>query len=80
MTAATVDIRDVQAQWAELLQLVLAGNEVLLTQAQKPVMRLVPVTNGEKARIAGLHAGMGWMSEDFDDALPDSFWGNKAQR
>ena len=50
MTAATVDIRDVQAQWAELLQLVLAGNEVLLTQAQKPVMRLVPVTNGEKAR------------------------------
>jgi antitoxin (DNA-binding transcriptional repressor) of toxin-antitoxin stability system len=69
MTAATVDIRDVQARWAELLQLVLAGNEVLLTQAQKPVMRLVPVTNGEKARISGLHAGMGWMSEDFDDAL-----------
>ena len=47
MTAATVDIRDVQAQWAELLQLVLAGNEVLLTQAQEPVMRLVPVSNGE---------------------------------
>jgi hypothetical protein len=43
-------------------------------------MRLVPVTNGEKARIAGLHAGMGWMSEDFDAALPDSFWSNKVQR
>ena len=78
MTAATVDIRDVQAQWAELLQLVLAGNEVLLTQAQKPVMRLVPVSNGEKPRVAGLHAGMGWVSEDFDDALPDSFWGDAA--
>lgn len=25
-------------------------------------------------RIAGLHAGMGWMSDDFDDELPDSFW------
>jgi len=69
MTAATADIRDVQARWAELLQLVLAGNEVLLTQAQKPVMRLVPVSNGEKLRVAGLHAGMGWMSEDFEDAL-----------
>ncbi len=69
MAAATVDISDVQAQWTELLQLVLAGNEVVLTQAQKPVMRLVPVSNGEKARIAGLHAGMGWMSKDFDDAL-----------
>ena len=69
MTAATVDSCDAQTQWAELLQLVLAGNEVLLTQAQKPVMRLVPVANGGKARIAGLHAGMGWMSDDFDDAL-----------
>lgn len=25
-------------------------------------------------RIAGLHAGMGWMSDDFDAELPDSFW------
>ena len=80
MTAATVDIRDAQAQWAELIQLVLAGNEVLLTQTQQPVVRLVPVANGEKPRAAGLHAGMGWMSENFDDALPDSFWGNKVQR
>jgi antitoxin (DNA-binding transcriptional repressor) of toxin-antitoxin stability system len=69
MAAATVDIRDAQAQWAELLQLVLAGNELLLTQAQQPVVRLVPVANGEKARVAGLHAGMGWMSDDFDDAF-----------
>lgn len=80
MTAATVDIRDAQAQWADLIQLVLAGNEILLTQAQKPVMRLVPVANGEKAHTAGLHAGMGWMSDDFDAALPDSFWSNKVQR
>lgn len=69
MTAATVDVRDMQAQWAELLQLVLAGNEVLLTQAQEPVMRLVPVANGEEPHIASLHAGMGWMSDDFDAAL-----------
>lgn len=27
-----------------------------------------------KPRIAGLHEGMGWMSDDFDDELPDSFW------
>jgi predicted DNA-binding antitoxin AbrB/MazE fold protein len=27
-----------------------------------------------KPRIAGLHAGMIWMSDDFDDELPDSFW------
>ncbi len=39
---------------------------------------LVEVTQdaaaNQKPRIAGLHAGMGWMSDDFDDELPDSFW------
>ena len=28
----------------------------------------------QKPRVAGLHAGMGWVSEDFDAELPDSFW------
>ena len=27
-----------------------------------------------KQRIAGLHAGQGWVSDDFDNELPDSFW------
>ncbi len=25
-------------------------------------------------RIAGLHAGAIWMSDDFDEPLPDEFW------
>ncbi|MFQ4135419.1 DUF2281 domain-containing protein [Nodosilinea sp. PGN35] len=25
-------------------------------------------------RIPGLHEGQVWMSEDFNDPLPDSFW------
>lgn len=25
-------------------------------------------------RIPGLHKGQVWMSEDFNNALPDSFW------
>ena len=25
-------------------------------------------------RIAGLHAGQTWISDDFDAPLPDSFW------
>ncbi|MBE9215254.1 DUF2281 domain-containing protein [Plectonema cf. radiosum LEGE 06105] len=27
-----------------------------------------------KHRIFGLHEGQGWMSEDFNDSLPDEFW------
>ncbi|HIK51463.1 MAG TPA: DUF2281 domain-containing protein [Oscillatoriales cyanobacterium M59_W2019_021] len=25
-------------------------------------------------RVLGLHQGMGWMSDDFNDPLPDGFW------
>jgi len=28
----------------------------------------------KKPRVAGLHEGMWWVSDDFDDELPDSFW------
>jgi hypothetical protein len=28
----------------------------------------------DKPRIAGLHEGNWWISDDFDDELPDSFW------
>ncbi|MEA5597760.1 DUF2281 domain-containing protein [Rivularia sp. UHCC 0363] len=27
-----------------------------------------------KRRIFGLHEGKGWISEDFNDPLPDEFW------
>ena len=27
-----------------------------------------------KRRISGLHEGQGWMSEDFNQPLPDEFW------
>ena len=72
MIATTVDVHEAQTRWLELLGLVMEGNEVLVTQAEKPVMRLVPITGEAKPRIAGLHAGMGWMSDDFDAPLPDA--------
>jgi Protein of unknown function (DUF2281) len=27
-----------------------------------------------KRRVLGQHKGMGWMSDDFDQPLPDAFW------
>jgi hypothetical protein len=31
-------------------------------------------TNGFTSRIPGLDTGTTWVSDDFDDPLPDSFW------
>jgi prevent-host-death family protein len=73
MVAATLDIHEARTRLLELLPLVAAGNEVIVTQAEKPVMRLVPISNGAKQRVAGLHTGMGWISDDFDAPLPDEF-------
>jgi predicted DNA-binding antitoxin AbrB/MazE fold protein len=33
-----------------------------------------PQEDENSERVFGLHEGMGWMSDDFDDELPDSFW------
>jgi Protein of unknown function (DUF2281) len=30
--------------------------------------------NSKTERVLGLHAGKGWVSDDFDQPLPDEFW------
>jgi predicted DNA-binding antitoxin AbrB/MazE fold protein len=43
------------------------GEEVVV---QIPIVESVP----KKKRIFDMHSGNYWMSDDFDDELPDSFW------
>ncbi|RLT41432.1 MAG: type II toxin-antitoxin system prevent-host-death family antitoxin [Chloroflexi bacterium] len=74
MNTTTVDVIDAQTRFLELLSRVIAGDEIVVTQEQKPVARLLPVESTLKPRVAGLHAGLGWVSDDFDDPLPDEFW------
>ncbi len=75
MTSKTIDIREAQTQLGELLTLVLQGTEVVFAKDNMPFARLVPIAKkSAKSRIAGLHKGAIWMSEDFDEPLPDSFW------
>jgi len=31
-------------------------------------------SSGESPRLAGLHRGTVWMSDDFNSTLPDEFW------
>lgn len=74
MVTKRVDLQETQPQLAELLLLVAAGTEIILTEGDTPVARLTPITAADTPRIPGLHAGSVWMSEDFDAPLPDEFW------
>lgn len=73
MSTRAVEIQEADANLQELLSLVREGTEIILMEGDKPLARIAPVEPGQ--RIAGLHAHLGkaWMSEDFDEPLPDAF-------
>jgi phosphoglycerate-specific signal transduction histidine kinase len=75
MASQTLDanqtlITKLQSLPAEQQQQVLDFLEFL---AQKYVSSVTSQSQCKK-RFAGLHEGMGWMSEDFNEPLPDEFW------
>ena len=74
----TVNIKDAQAQFAKLLSIVSEGNEVIISEDNKLIAKVVPLSSSPKKRIAGLNKGKIRMSEDFDDPLPEDFWAGKA--
>jgi antitoxin (DNA-binding transcriptional repressor) of toxin-antitoxin stability system len=74
MLTKTVDVRETQANLQELLSLVREGTEIVLTEGTTPLARLVPMVSSPTQRVAGLHAGAIWTSEDFDEPLPEEFW------
>lgn len=72
----TVSISEAQSELQGLLALARNGNEVIIEENGEPLARLVPIEKSEpKQRILGLGEGKTWMSDDFDDELPDEFWG-----
>jgi prevent-host-death family protein len=72
----TLSISDVQQELPGLLALAGDGDEIIIEENGEPIARLVPIEKQKKLkeRIFGLGKGKAWMSDDFDDDLPDSFW------
>lgn len=70
----TVDVEEAKERLPELVSLALEGNEVIISEGDRPVARLVPFSGGGQQRVADLNKGEIWMSDDFDEPLPDEFW------
>jgi len=73
MQTKTVNVHEAQTHLVELLSLVAAGTEIILTEGSTLLARIVPMAEATP-RVADLHPGAIWTSEDFDDPLPDEFW------
>ena len=74
MLRKNIDVKKEPPNLEGLLSLVAQGTEVVLTEGDIPIARLVPVGK----RVAGLHVGAIRMSENFDEPLPDEFWTGNA--
>lgn len=69
-----VEVQEAQSHLKEILSLVGTGIEVLITEGDTPIARLLPVEPEYSSRVAGLHKGAIWTSGDFDAPLPETFW------
>lgn len=64
-------ISEAKAQLSALVERALAGEEVIIGRAGKPVVRLVPVVQGAERRRPGTLKGQIRIANDFDELPAD---------
>jgi antitoxin (DNA-binding transcriptional repressor) of toxin-antitoxin stability system len=70
MGITTIDIHKEKKTIKKLLSLLESDPEIILTEGDAPIARLVAIGR----RVPGLHAGAIWASLDFDEPLPGDLW------
>ena len=68
-----VNVHDAKSTLSKLISRAESGEDIIIARAGKPAVRLVPITEPPKPRVPGGMKGKIWMSDDFDDYLPDEF-------
>jgi prevent-host-death family protein len=67
----TVNIHAAKSQLSRLLDAAVAGEEVIIARAGKPIARIVPIEPRREPRKLGILAGKLHVPDDFDDPLPE---------
>ena len=67
----TVNVYEAKTHFSRLLDLVVAGEEIVIARAGKPLAKLVAYTGASQPRKPGYWHGKVHISEDFDE-LPAS--------
>ncbi|MEM7129418.1 MAG: type II toxin-antitoxin system Phd/YefM family antitoxin [Chloroflexota bacterium] len=68
---ALVNIHEAKTHLSKLLLRVLAGEEILIGKAGKPIAKIVPIEQKKVKRKPGSAKGKIWIAPDFNAPLPD---------
>ena len=66
-----IDIEEAKTHLPDLVEAALSGIEVIITQDNRPVVKLVPLAPSKPHPLFGSAAGLITISEDFDAPLED---------
>ena len=71
MHTQTYNIHEAKTHFSKLIQAVLDGEEIIIAKAGQPLVKMAPFVAPKKKLVAGTMKGKIWMSDHFDDPLPD---------
>jgi antitoxin (DNA-binding transcriptional repressor) of toxin-antitoxin stability system len=77
MVTKTIDLLVLPIDIESLPALLTPDTEIILTKGGILIARLETIIEQptqRRQRVAGLGSGTTWVSDDFDDPLPDEFW------
>jgi len=63
---STVNMHDAKSQLSSLVEKALAGEEVIIARAGKPLVKLTPIIKDELTRMPGRLKGQIRIADDFD--------------
>ena len=66
------NVAEAKAKFSELVRRAVAGEEVIVARDNKPLLKLVPITQSSRQRVPGSAKGQIWIAPDFD-RTPDDF-------
>ncbi len=69
--ATQINIHEAKTHLSKLLQRVIAGEEIVIAKAGKPVAKIVPIEQQTVTRRPGSAKGQVWVAPDFNAPLPD---------
>lgn len=66
-----VNIHEAKTHFSKLIERVLAGEEITIAKAGKPVARLSAIAGRPKRRVPGMDKGKVIIHANFDDPIPE---------